>query len=379
MSASPPSNYPLTVSDPRKTNGNSVRNTKDWREQCQIHEGLGGTVSGPRKGLRGTASGPRRTEGNSVLTGCPWVGFHKVAVSSNSHASGISGCWMFMMADCSSLSVSLLPLVLLCAHWHPVLCFCPVVNPSSAVLFLFTPHRCFFFLFTSVSAYSSQVFLFTTHKCFCLLLTSVSVFYLQVFLLTPHKCFCLLLTSVSAYSSQVFLFIPHKCCCFSSKVLFSTHSQLAALFTTTRPCFVSVFCQSQVQTWCLFAHISVPPLAPRLMLSVLFLCWRWQFTYNSVLFFSVICRIFTHNPKISAYWRFGVCVFFTHSPKLCLSFPPLIAKRFNESCSAVSKYRSWNDPRTCLPVFVDSIFFSEFDVNFQICSPVSWSYWKLFW
>ena len=275
-----------------------------------------------------------------------------------------------------------------------MLCFCPVVNPSSAVLFLFTPHRCFALLLTSVSVYSSQVFLFSVYRCFCLLLTGVSVYssqvflftiYMcfcllltgvsvyssQVFLFTIYKCFCLLLTSVAVYSSQVFLFIPHMCWCLLLRsVVF--HSHTARCFVTTRPCFVSVFCQSQdlvsvcshLRAFCSTSHtqrlVALLMLAIHLQLSLVLFCYL-QYFYTQP---KVFC-VFTTRCLF---------VFFTDSPKLCLSLPPLIAKRFNESCSGVSKYRSWNDPRAGFPVFVDFIFFSVFDVNFQICSPVSSSY-----
>ena len=105
-------------------------------------------------------------------------------------------------------------------------------------MFLFTPHKCFCLLLTSVSVFYLQVFLLTPHRCFCLLLTSVSVYSSQVFLFSIYKCFCLLLTSVSVYSSQVFLLTPHKCFClfltsvavFPQKCCFPlTHSSLLCL------------------------------------------------------------------------------------------------------------------------------------------------------
>jgi len=150
------------------------------------------------------------------------------------------------------------------------------------------------------------------------------------------------------------------------------HSHTARCFVTPRPCFVSVFCQSQdlvsvcshLRAFCSTSHtqrlVALLMLAIHLQLSLVLFCYL-QYFYTQP---KVFC-VFTTRCLF---------VFFTDSPKLCLSLPPLIAKRFNESCSGVSKYRSWNDPRAGFPVFVDFIFFSVFDVNFQICSPVSSSY-----
>ena len=254
----------------------------------------------------------------------------------------------------------------------PHKCFCLIIKGVSVYylqVFLLTPHRCFCLLLTSVSVYYLHVFLLTPHRCFCLLLTSVAVYSSQVLLFNPQGCFCLLFTSVSAYSSQVFLFIPHMCWCLLLRsVVF--HSHTARCFVTIRPCFVSVFCQSQdlvsvcshLRASCSTSHaqrlVALLMLAIHLQLSLVLFCYL-QYFYSQP---KVFC-VFTTRCLF---------VFFTDSPKLCLSLPPLIAKRFNESCSAVSKYRSWNDPRTGLPVFV--IFFSVFDVNFQIFSPVSSSY-----